>query len=367
MRIKTDKMRSVSSWGDKEMRIHIMDLLPGDRLSKDIFNSYGLHVLSAQTVLDRESITKLLSHNIDYIDIERAEPRPDTSGSTLASFAAPTAQDTYSAGMTGVSLLFNQALADGKIDSQVVDATFEPLAESIKQEKNLVSLMLSLENGDDYTYQHSVQVGMLAFYMSQWLGYSQEFALDAGKAGFLHDIGKSMVDIRILNKPDKLTEEEFQEVRKHSEYGKSILEKSYPPDSLVVIGALQHHERLNGTGYPLGLKGDEIHPISRILAVADIYSAMICSRVYQKERDMLFVLRELHRLSFSELDPHITQVFIRNMVPNFIGKTVVLFNGERGIIVLTNPSDFFRPFIQLDKQFIDLSKHPELEILKIIM
>lgn len=348
-----------------------MDLLPGDKLTKDIFNSYGLHVLSEETVLDRASITKLLSHSIDYVDIDRPDrvsgSDRDTIMGSSSQAPAPSVQVSFAAGMAGVNLLFEQALSDGKIDPHVVDASFEPLADSFKKESNLVSLMLSLENGDDYTYQHSVQVGMFSFYISQWLGLSQEFALTAGKAGFLHDIGKTMIDPDILVKPSKLTDEEFQIVKNHSLLGAQILEQTYPSDSPIVTGTLQHHERLNGTGYPYGLKGDEIQQIARIIAIADIYSAMICSRAYQKERDMLYVLMELHRLSFSEIDPHITQVFIRNMVPNFVGKTVVMNSGERGTILLTNPSDFFRPLIQLDDQFIDLTKRPDLTIQKILM
>ncbi|MNW04746.1 hypothetical protein D3C71_2008820 [compost metagenome] len=93
---------------------------------------------------------------------------------------------------------------------------------------------------------------------------------------------------------------------------------------------------------------------------------MITSRVYQKERDLLFVLKEINRLSFTSLDPTITQVFIRNLVPNLLGKTVELFDGRRGVIVLTNYTDFFRPLIRIDNEFVDLSKHPELSILKVL-
>jgi len=102
--------------------------------------------------------------------------------------------------------------------------------------------------------------------------------------------------------------------------------------------------------------------MSRIIAVADVYSAMITSRVYQKKRDLLFVLRELHKLSFSELDPQIVHSFIRKMVPNFIGKKLVMQTGEIGHIIMTNPSDVFRPLVKINDQFIDLSKNRLYEI-----
>lgn len=350
------------------MRIHIMDLQPGDMLTKDVFNTYGLHVLSAQTVLSSESIAKLLSHHIDYVDAEHtaslsvpSSPDSNSGGDSL------TVQVAFETSIAGVKMLFEQSLVESKIDPFVVDASFEPLADSFQQESNLVDLMLSLTSEDDYTYQHSVQVGILSYYISKWLGHSQQQALLTGKAGFVHDIGKSKIDPKILFKPSKLTDDEFEIMKKHTVLGKEILEKTYSKDSPLVIGAIQHHERLDGKGYPYGLKSPEIDPLAKIIAVADIYSAMICSRVYQKERDMLFVLQELHRVSFGEIDPHITQVFIRNMIPNFLGKTVVLTSGERGTIVLTNPSDFFRPLIQLDNNFIDLTKRTDLVIHKILI
>lgn len=347
------------------MRVHVMDLQPGDMLTKDIFNNYGLHVLSSGTVLDGESISKLLCHNIDYVDIERAAAAAKAEHSPAAG-ANSVLQLSYDAGLAGVSSLFEQALSEGKIDPRVVDTSFEPLADSFRKENNLVSLMLSLENGDDYTYQHSVQVGMLSYYMSKWLGHTEEFALTAGKAGFLHDIGKSMIDPKILTKPSKLTDTEYEMVKLHTVFGAEILEKTYASDSPIVLGALQHHERLDGSGYPDELGKDQIHPVAKIIAVADIYSAMICSRAYQKERDMLYVLRELHRCSFGQIDPHITHTFIRHMVPGFEGKTLLLNTGETGWIVLTNPTDLFNPLIRTDSGFIDLAKRPDLHIQKIL-
>ena len=119
---------------------------------------------------------------------------------------------------------------------------------------------------------------------------------------------------------------------------------------------------LDGKGYPNKLIDAQIHPVSRIIAVADIYSAMISSRVYQRKRDLLTVMKELYKLSFGELDPHIVQVFILNMVPNFVGKKVLLNTGETGIIIHTNPADLFRPLIQMGSEFVDLSRSAEYSI-----
>jgi putative nucleotidyltransferase with HDIG domain len=345
-----------------------MDLQPGDMLNKDVFNNYGLHVLSAQTILNRECIARLLSHNIDYIDIERSTANVETDRHNNRPFdETPSLHVSHEASLSGIRTLFGQSQEDNRIDPKVVDASFEPLVDCFPSETSLVSLILNLSSDDEYTYQHSVQVGVLSYYISRWLGYSEEKALTAGKAGFLHDIGKSRIDPAILSKPARLTDEEFEIIKTHPVHGHQILVEAYGDKSPISLAALQHHERMDGRGYPKGLTDSQIDPVAKIVAVADIYSAMICSRVYQKEQDMLFVLQELHRLSFGEIDPHITQTFIRNMIPNFVRKTVILTSGERGTIVLTNPTDFFRPFIQIDNQFYDLSERQDLVIHKILV
>lgn len=351
--------------GVMAMRVHCMELQSGDKLTKDIFNSFGLHVLSAGTVLDNESVTRLICHNIDYVEIERSLPQREDA--SVQPGLAPAILLSYDASIAGMNYMFQQALIEGKIDPGIVDTSFEPLADSIRKETDLVNLILSLASQDEYTQLHCVQVGMLTYYISKWMGYSEEFALEAGKAGYLHDIGKSLIDSKILTKPSKLTDNEFDSVKQHTVLGHEILSRSYNPDSPIALGALQHHERLDGSGYPSQLHEDQIHPVAKIIAVADIYSAMINSRIYQKERDMLYVLQELHRLSFGQIDPNITQVFIRNMVPNFLGKTIILESGQKGSILMTNPSDLFRPLIQVGNEFIDLSKRTDLHVSKILI
>lgn len=218
-----------------------------------------------------------------------------------------------------------------------------------------------LNSQDDYTYQHSVQVGMLSYYIARWLGWDEEATVRAGKAGFLHDIGKCKIAETILNKPTKLSDEEYDEIKNHPQFGYDILKNSFD-DPAIALAALQHHERMDGKGYPLGLSGDQIHPMAKVVAVADVYSAMISSRVYREKRDLLHVLREMFELSFRELDPDITHTFIRHMVPNFIGKSVELSTGEIGTIIMTHPTDFFRPLVQVGDQFLDLSVKRNYEI-----
>jgi putative nucleotidyltransferase with HDIG domain len=343
------------------MRVHIMDLQPGDRLSEDVFTNYGLHVLSRGSILDESSLSLLSRHAIDFLEIERrsaANPQPQAAPIQLS----PLYQDAVS----GIETMFEKALEEGKVYEDDLKTSFQPLVDNCKAERDVVGLLLMLNSQDDYTYQHSVQVGMLSYYIARWMGWDEDRAVQAGKAGFLHDIGKCRIPDAILNKPSRLTDQEFREIQKHPIYGYEILTNSRIDEELA-LAALQHHERINGKGYPNRMTGKSIHPISRIVAVADTYSAMISSRVYQEKRDLLAVLKELYRCSFGELEPEVVHTFIRHMLPNFIGKKVELTGNVTGTIVMNHPTDFFHPLVKTEDSFIDLSTNPEYEILRVYL
>jgi putative nucleotidyltransferase with HDIG domain len=351
------------------MRVHVTELQNGDRLKNDTFNLYGLHVLSKGTELFGAEISKLFQHQIEYVDIDTRiaeSPADRTLASGLNPKWLPTFEPIYKNAVNGCEQLFVDALNNGKIHEEDLDKTFQPLVDNFKLERDVVSMLLLLNTNDDYTYQHSVQVGMLSYYLASWLGFDQQQSVKAGQAGFLHDIGKCKIQSEILNKPDRLTSEEFELVKQHTVYGYQIIMESFGESTPATV-ALQHHERIDGTGYPNRITGEQMHPFSKIVAVSDVYSAMISSRVYQEKRDLLFVLKELYRMSFSELDPVTTHTFIKHMIPNFIGKRVELTSGQSGTIVMTHPSEFFRPLVQIDHNFIDLSVDRSLEVKQVFM
>ncbi|CAM2971127.1 HD-GYP domain-containing protein [Paenibacillus sediminis] len=349
------------------MRAHVTEIKPGDVLQTDTFNEYGLHVLPKGTKLGQDDISKLFQFGIDYVDIEVRQT--DITVQTPSSIAENVhkAKASIDQAMDGFEQLFLEALSTGKINESVVDDTLEPLVDQLVGQSDVVSLLLMVNDDDDYTYKHSMQVSMLSYYIAGWLGYSKEEAYAAGKAGYLHDIGKSLIPSEILKKPGKLTPEEFETMKLHTTYGYDIIMDSIGDERTALV-ALQHHEREDGTGYPKQLREGEIHPFAKITAVADVYSAMTSNRIYQSKRELLSVLQEMFELSFgNKLNATATQVFIQHMLPNFIGKKVVLTNGETGTIVMTNPADFFRPLIQTEQRFTDLSKERSIAIERVFI
>ncbi len=340
------------------MRVHVTDLKPGDTLSSDTFNSFGIHIMQKGHTLHSSDISKLLQHGVDYVTIENT---PVASSVPSAPHTLEQAKVKFDAALEGFETLFLSAAARGEFDGSQVDDMLEPLMEELHTQKDVVSVLFVLNDTNNYTYTHSLQVGMLSYYLAVWLGYTEQEAYLAGRAGYLHDVGKAQVPADILNKPGKLTAEEFEWMKKHTIFGHDLIMKS-TGDELSALVALQHHERADGKGYPNKLMLDDIHPYSRIVAVADIYSAMTTNRVYQSKQELLKVLKELHRMSFGQLHPESTQTFIRHMLPNMIGKHVKLNSGETGKIIMTNPSDYFRPLIETKQGFKDLAIETELEI-----
>ncbi|MCJ8015267.1 HD-GYP domain-containing protein [Paenibacillus sp. KQZ6P-2] len=349
------------------MKVHVTDLKPGDRLLADTFSEFGLHVLQKGTKLNEEGIDKLMQHGVSYADVEPAVHQPEILMLRSQQYEHLLKTKPFlEQAVDGFESMYLEALATGRFNETVVDDIMEPLVDQLKEHKDVVSLMLCIDQHDDYTYNHSMQVGILSYYIASWLGFSKEEAYEAGRAGYLHDIGKCRIPGSLLNKPGKLTPEEFEEMKLHTIYGHDIIRAS-SPDTIPALVALQHHERDDGSGYPHALDKKDIHPFSRITAIADVFSAMSMNRVYQSKQELLTVMRELHSMSFGKLSANATQAFIRHMLPNFIGKNVILTTGERGTIVMTNPADFFRPLVNTKERFVDLSSERDIGIDQIFL
>ncbi len=345
------------------MRVHVSDLKPGNSLNADAYSSRGLHVLRKGSLLQIDEIAKLMQHGIDYVDIQIVEEAP--SPNHIPSIIQ-TVTTNFDAMIDGFESVYMEALLKGSFNQSTVDDILKPSLQSLDKHKDVVSLLLLLDREDNYTYNHSLQVGMLSYYIATWLGYSKQECYDIGRAGYLIDIGKCRISPTLLNKPGKLTPLEFEEIKLHTTYGYEIILNSMD-DTNTALAVLQHHEREDGSGYPNNLTRTEIHPYAQIAAVADIYSAMTSKRVYQSKQELISVLRELNNLSFGKLNGRTVQAFIQHLMPNFIGKRVLLSTGELGVIVMNNTIDIFRPLVQIEGQFLDLSRERTVVIEEIYM
>jgi len=230
---------------------------------------------------------------------------------------------------------------------------------------HLYGLFSGWQDKEEYTYRHSIAVGVLSGLLGTWLGYSRPDVLKLITAALLHDIGKMLVPEHILNKPEKLTDHELRVMRHHTVLGYELLKETVGISHRQALVALQHHERLDGSGYPLGIGQDKIDEFSRIVAIADVFHGMISSKVYKDAAPFHEALVELEREAYNALDPTMTRVFINKFMSTLIGHSVKLTDGREGKIVLIQPMDPLRPLLQVGEQFIDLSKDFSLNISRI--
>lgn len=227
-------------------------------------------------------------------------------------------------------------------------------------------LFQELYEKDEYTYRHTICVAVIAGLLGKWLGFGQEKLRELELAGILHDIGKTMVPEYILRKPGKLTEKEYEEIKKHTVHGYQLIRGTSLPDS-ISLSALQHHERENGTGYPFRLKGAQIHPIAKIIAVADVFHAMSSDRIYRNAEPFYKVIAKMNEDVYGRFDPAILLVFIQRLMETLIGKRVRLSDGTEGVILLNHPYNPLRTTIMTDhKEIIDLTRHKQLNIERVL-
>lgn len=208
--------------------------------------------------------------------------------------------------------------------------------------------MIALQNYDDYTYKHCLRVAMLATSVAANLGLSRADTKDVVTAALLHDIGKSSIDHDIIIKPSKLTESEFEEIKRHPYIGYNILknsgEKTFSPN--VLSGVLFHHEKYDGSGYPTGIKDKDIPLIGRIIAVCDVFDALTSNRPYRKPWSVAEAEEYILGASGSHFDFDITSAFLRAFNPYPVGTMVSLSDGRHGIVIETN-QNVLRPTIRI--------------------
>ena len=223
---------------------------------------------------------------------------------------------------------------------------------------DVFDMLHNMRQVNDSTYAHSLNVAIISRIIGKWLHFSNEELDTLTLAGLLHDIGKTKIPDEVLNKDGKLTDEEFQMIRNHPKYGYDIL-KSQPLNSHIKKAALMHHERCDGSGYPLGLTMEEIDDYALIIAIADVYDAMTAARSYRAPLCPFEVIAEFEKDGLQKYKPKYILTFLENIANAYQNNRVMLSDGTSARIVLLNHRRLSKPLVQLDDgACIDLEKSP---------
>jgi cyclic di-GMP phosphodiesterase len=247
-------------------------------------------------------------------------------------------------------------MADVKMGKQVemelVNPVINSMSNSILRNQNALLGLSRIRIMDKYTFEHSVSIAVLMMSFAKSMGMKKNIITEVGIGGLLHDIGKTLTPVEILNKPGKLTDEEFVIMRRHVVDSKLILEKTKGLSQIALDVAAQHHERYDGTGYPNGLKGDEISLYGQMSAIVDVYDAITANRCYHKGEEPSVVLKLLMKWSKTHFNPDLVQKFIQS-VGIYPAGSLVLLNNHHLAKVLEVDSNMLKPTVEI---FLDTKK-----------
>lgn len=331
----------------------IQDKIIGQTVSSPIYSLDGNLLVSKGAIVNYSILSKLKQHSIKSIDIL----------DSLTEDIAPKGiidDEKMNESISVVKKVFEDVLKNDKTGMRssipydhikLVEAIIESLIETLSNTKDLLYTVSSMAEYLPYTYTHSVNVTILSIMTAKSLGYSQADIKNIALGAFLHDVGKMLVDQNLITKADSLSDKERKEVEKHPYLGykavKDIKTLSFTSKQII----LMHHEKLDGTGYPLALKGIEIPEYVRIVTICDMYDAMVTNRVYRSKMPIYTVLEILLTDSVFKLDRKIYRHLTENICLYPPGSGVVLSDDTVGIVSFyraTNPS---RPHVRI----IDLS------------
>lgn len=257
------------------------------------------------------------------------------------------AQQIHSQAQNLVGDFLNNVKVGAALEVAPIHELADELQNSVLRNPNALSCLGRIREKDNYLLEHSVNLSVLMSLFGNHRGLSADVLHQTIVGALLHDLGKILTPDEILHKPGRLTPEEFEVMKLHARHSRDILAATDGIGEISVITAAQHHEKLNGTGYPEGLKGDEISEYGRMVAITDVYDAITADRVYHKGMTPTQGLKKLLEWSGDHLDPVLVKQFIRCVGLYPVGALVLLESGRLGVVVEANDSDQRLPVVRV--------------------
>jgi len=367
-------------------KVNVSDLKVGDKVLKFDRSWLETDFIKHKFVIkDRSVIEKIKSNDIRYVYIEKTSAEEKKVSELFDDVVEDivkevsevaveepldfseidNATDIYRESVKIVKSVMEDIRGGKMFNNNAVKNVASNIAEITRKNRNVLTSVTKLKHHDNYTFQHSMNVSIYAASLASHLGMKQSEIEVIANAGLLHDVGKMLVPSDILNKPGKLSDEEFVIMRNHVQYGYDFLKKQNIPTEMLRL-TYEHHERYDGSGYPNGLKDEHISIEGKIGAVVDIYDAITSDRVYHKGMEPPSALKLMFKWADSHINKKVFQFFIKNIGIYPVGSLVLMSSHELGIVGKTNLNKPTDPVVlifmnqkgdKLPIKAVDLSKN----------
>lgn len=336
--------------------VRTRQLQPGMKIDQAVVDKSGRNLVQRGSILDNYVIDSLLKMGVMMVYIQSGEETAGDIEKSISPQARKQIERLHTDDRSKVELSdsVKTRVAEGiqfiysNTESKELADTTNNIASNLMNAINSTDAIAvdisALKTSDEYTFKHSVDVATMSMVLAKQQGLSQKQIYEIGVAGLLHDIGKTKIPLDILNKPARLTDEEFAVMKQHPIFGYRMIKGRDEFSNEICMAVLQHHEKMNSKGYPVGFPSDKITQYARILTIADIYDALVTERPYKSA----FSQREAVEMIMSmtgELDLTAMKSFLESMILYPVDSIVELSNGEKAKVVKNNPHYILRPTV----------------------
>ncbi|WP_338042483.1 HD-GYP domain-containing protein [Paenibacillus ginsengarvi] len=349
---------------------------PGMRLARKVYNEEGFVLLAEHVELSQGMIQRLSQYGIPHLYIE-------DSRTNDVIVQDPISEETRRMAIGTIRSNFKRIMMDTlprrSVNQPFIGKAFKDalglIIDDLSQNPTAMIMLTDISVTDHYLYQHSLNVCIYATMLGLSEGYSHQDLAVLGLGALLHDIGKTKIPLDILQKPGKLSGSEFEAMKRHTEFGYMLLKDEPNIPLLSAHCALQHHERIDGSGYPRGIRGGEIHEFAKWIGLVDSYDAMTSNRVYRSAMLPHQAVEALYAGANTLYETSMVEHFRDKVAIYPLGTTVTLNTGESGVVVDINSQSPQRPIVRVlvdaDGQplhapyEIDMSKHLSLVVVSV--
>jgi HD-GYP domain-containing protein (c-di-GMP phosphodiesterase class II) len=350
--------------GEKKEFLNIQELKPGMVIIGDVMKNKSL-LIKEGTVVTEEIITRLKkAYFLEKIEINVSE---EVIAQNTKEAEMQRVEETFKEISVGLKELFEKLGHVKKNKVTELRIFSEKILNELKSTEIVISTVGFKGNGNDPIYRHGVNVAVLSGLLGKWIGLEQSKINLLIYSALLHDFGITKLEQKYQNKQDILMQEKYKEIKQHAKIGYKYVDSIEYLDKSVSYGVLMHHEREDGSGYPIGITGEKIHCFAKIIAIADELDVMNSDESYLSKRGPFEILEIIKEKGLNKLDYEYSKIFLEHIANYYMGEDVLLSTGETAKILQIDMNDLSKPLLLKDGDFLDLSKHKDVYIKELIL